>query len=256
MDIRRAILRRIGAALVAVPVIGAAGCALADTHSQPGYSAQRIQMVREVAVHALLAAEDTGIAEFDPRIMEAIGDTPRHEFVPEKLRDLAYVDTPLPIGQGQSIAQPFLVALMTQLVQVGENDLVFETGTGAGYHAAVLSRLARRVISVEVVAPLALRASATLKRLNYDNVTVIASDGYYGAPAHAPFDAIIVKEAVDHLPPPLLAQLKRGGRMVIPIGPRNGPQFLTLVEKNAAGGIRKRRILAVRFTPLQGGQRI
>lgn len=239
--------------------VGFLTVAIAAPTSAPGapdYEAQRIQMVREVAAHAELAAAETGVPEIDPRIMEAIGATPRHEFVPEELRDFAYADTPLPVGQGQSIAQPYLVALMTHLVRVGAQDSVFETGTGAGYHAAVLSRLARRVVSVDVVAPLALRAQATLRRLGYDNVAVLARDGYYGAPSHAPFDVIIVKEAIDHIPPPLLAQLKPGGRMVIPLGPRRGPQALTLVEKTADGKLHERRILMVRFTPLQGGERI
>jgi protein-L-isoaspartate(D-aspartate) O-methyltransferase len=163
---------------------------------------------------------------------------------------------PLPIGQGQNIAQPYLVALMTHLARVEPGDLVFETGTGAGYHAAVLSLLAGKVVSVEVVAPLALRAAAKLKALGYDNIEVVASDGYYGAPAKGPFDAMIVKEAIDHLPPPLVAQLKPGGRLVLPLGPLDGPQYLTVIEKLPDGRTRATRIMPVRFTPLQGGERI
>jgi protein-L-isoaspartate(D-aspartate) O-methyltransferase len=188
--------------------------------------------------------------------MAAMGTVPRHEFVPVELRHLAYLDTPLPLGQEQNIAQPYLVALMTHLARVDARDIVFETGTGAGYHAAVLSMLAARVVSVEVVSPLALRASATLKALDYDNVEVIASDGYYGAPGKGPFDAMIVKEALDHVPPPLLAQLKRGGRLVLPLGPPQGPQFLTVIEKLPDGRTRSTRILPVSFSPLQGGERI
>ncbi|MDH3231720.1 MAG: protein-L-isoaspartate(D-aspartate) O-methyltransferase [Alphaproteobacteria bacterium] len=218
--------------------------------------AERIGMVRTIGAHAAIAADETGVAEIDPRVMEVMGQVPRHLFVPDELAAFAYADMPLPVSQEQSIAQPYLVALMTHLARVAPDDIVFETGTGAGYHAAVLSKLARRVVSVEVVAPLALAASARLKRHGYDNVEVIASDGYYGAPRHAPFDAIIVKEAVDHVPPVLLRQLKPGGRMVVPLGPRDGPQYLTVIEKTADGGTRSTRILPVRFTPLQGGERI
>lgn len=213
-------------------------------------------MVRTIGAHAALSAGETGVAEIDARIMEVMGAVPRHRFVPDTLAEFAYADMPLPVSHEQSIAQPYLVALMTHLARIAPDDNIFETGTGAGYHAAVLSNLARRVVSVEVLAPLALEASARLKRLGYDNVEVIASDGYYGAPRHAPFDAMIIKEAVDHVPPVLLRQLKPGGRMVLPLGPRDGPQYLTVIEKSADGGTRGTRILPVRFTPLQGGERI
>jgi protein-L-isoaspartate(D-aspartate) O-methyltransferase len=218
--------------------------------------AERIEMVRTIGAHAAIAADETGVAEIDPRILEVMGAVPRHRFVPDALVDFAYADMPLPVSQEQSIAQPYLVALMTHLARIAPDDIVFETGTGAGYHAAVLSKLARRVVSVEVVAPLALEASARLKRLGYDNIEVLASDGYYGAPRKAPFDAMIIKEAVDHVPPVLLRQLKPGGRMVLPLGPRDGPQYLTVIEKTAHGETRSARILPVRFTPLQGGERI
>lgn len=218
--------------------------------------AERIEMVRVVARHAQIAAVETGVPEIDPKIMEALGRVPRHEFVPPRLADFAYADTPLPVGHDQNIAQPYLVALMTHLAQVEPGDVVFETGTGAGYHAAILSLLANRVVSVEVVAPLALKASRDLKRLGYANVEVIGSDGYYGAPRHAPFDAMIVKEAVDHVPPRLTAQLRPGGRLVLPLGPREGPQYLTVIEKTKDGGTRAERILPVKFSPLQGGERI
>lgn len=234
----------------------AAFAAAAQTGEAPGYAEQRIAMVRQIVAQVKETAPITGVAEIDPQVLEVMGEVPRHEFVPEPLRMFAYVDTPLPVGQDQSLAMPYLVALMTHLADIGPDDTVFETGTGAGYHAAVLSRLARRVVSVEVVAPLALKAADLLKRLGHDNVTVTAADGYYGAPADAPFDAMIVKEAVDHVPPPLLAQLKPGGRMVVPLGPRRGPQMLTVIEKDGDGGTSRRGVLEVRFTPLQGGERI
>ncbi len=242
----------------ALSVLGAVGSAAPVLPAEDGFgfAARRIEMVRNIALHASISARETGVSEIDPRIMEVLSRVPRHEFVPEQLRELAYLDTPLPVGEGQSIAMPYLVALMTHLAAVGPGDVVFETGTGAGYHAAVLAELADRVVSVEVVAPLALVASHTLKRLGYDNVAVIAADGYYGAPADAPFDAMIIKEALDHVPPPLLAQLKPGGRMVVPLGPRRGPQILTVVEKGANGDVQRRGVLEVRFTPLQGGERI
>jgi protein-L-isoaspartate(D-aspartate) O-methyltransferase len=172
------------------------------------------------------------------------------------LRPYAYTPQPLPVTPEQNIAAPLLIAVMTHLAEVQPDDIVFETGTGAGYHAAVLSRLAAHVYSVEVIEPLADRAVRLLKDLGYDNVDVLADDGYYGWSAHAPYDAIIVKEAIDHLPQPLLNQLKRGGRMVIPLGPADGPQYLTLVQKDETGRLRQERIMPVRFSPLQGGERL
>lgn len=249
------ILCRICAILLLLPW-GAASAARAQPAEQPDYGPQRLAMVRAIQFHAELAASETGVAEIAPRILDVMAEVPRHEFVPEALRGYAYADTPLPVAEGQNLAMPYLVALMTHVAEIGPGDTVFETGTGAGYHAAVLSRLARRVVSVEVLAPLALQAADTLKRLGYDNVEVIAADGYYGAPRHAPFDVVIVKEAVDHVPPALLAQLNPGGRMVLPLGPRRGPQTLTVVRKDAEGRISRRGILEVRFTPLQGGERI
>jgi len=243
------------ASLIAVN-LAAAGEMAGSPADDKSRSAERIEMLRTISAHAAISAGETGVAEIDPRIMEVMGTVPRHLFVPEALADLAYADTPLPVSPEQSIAQPFLVALMTHLVRISPEDIVFETGTGAGYHAAVLSGLARRVISVEVLAPLALEAAARLKRLGYDNVEVIAADGYYGAPRYAPFDAMIIKEAVDHVPPVLLRQLKPGGRMVLPLGPRDGPQYLTVIEKTREGGVNSMRTLPVRFTPLQGGERI
>ena len=182
-------------------------------------------------------------------------EVPRHAFVPEALRAYAYGDHPLPVGHEQNIAAPFLAALMTHLAEVEAGDAVFETGTDVGYQAALLSNLGAEVYSVEVVAPLADQAARLLKELGYDHVYVLESDGYYGWPAHAPFDAIIVKEAIDHVPPPLLGQLKRGGRLVMPLGPSGGPQYLTVVTKGVDGKVSERHIMPVRFSPLQGGER-
>ncbi len=222
----------------------------------PDYKAMRIELIRTIARHVRETRKETGIDAIDPRVLEAMAAVPRHEFVPEPLKPFAYIDIPLPVGHGQNISQPFLIALMTHLAQVDKDDIVFETGTGAGYQAAILSRLAKRVYSVEVVEPLAKAAAARLRRLGYDNVEVRHADGYYGWRAHAPYDAILVKEAVHHIPPPLLNQLRPGGRMIVPVGPLDGVQMLTLVEKDETGRLREKPLIEVKFTPLQGGERI
>jgi len=219
------------------------------------FDAQRAEMVRQIELETMMISGETGIAELDRRVLEAMGEVPRHAFVPEALRDYAYAPHPLPVTRDQNIAAPLLVALMTHLVAPGADDVVFETGTGAGYHAAVLSLLAAKVYSVEVEEPLADRAARILKDLGYDNVAVQAGDGYFGWPEKGPFDAMVIKEAIDHVPPPLLQQLKPGGRMVIPLGPARGPQYLTLVTRDQGGQLHQRRVLPVRFSPLQGGER-
>ena len=216
----------------------------------------RQQMVDLVELEASSLAYETGIATIDPRVLGAMREVPRHLFVPEVLRPYAYSLQPLPVARDQNIAAPLLIALMTHLAGVQPGDEVFETGTGAGYHAAVLSRLAAHVYSVEVIEPLADQAARVLKDLGYGNVEVQAGDGYYGWSAHAPYDVIMVKEAIDHLPQPLVNQLKRGGRLVIPLGPAGGPQYLTLVRKDQDGRLHQARIMPVHFSPLQGGERL
>ncbi len=222
---------------------------------EPDYASLRNDMVRIVEIGAAITGEDTGVKRLDSRVLEAMREVPRHLFVPEVFRPYAYGDHPLPLGFDQNLASPFLVALMTHLAELKSDDVVFETGTGAGYHAAVLARLTAKVYSVEVIAPLADRAVATLNRLGVTNAHARRGDGYYGWDAHAPFDAIIVKEAVDHVPLPLLNQLKPGGRMVIPLGSAEGGQYLTVVRKQADGTTHKTRVLPVLFSPLQGGER-
>ena len=217
---------------------------------------QREQMVRLVQLETLMISSQTGVTELDPRVLAALRQVPREAFVPEPLRPYAYEPHPLPLGHEQNLAAPLLVALMTHLVAPKPGDVVFETGTGAGYHAAVLSLLATAVYSVEVVEPLADQAARVLKDQGYDNVFVQASDGYYGWPEKAPFDVMVIKEAIDHVPPPLLQQLKRGGRMVIPLGPERGMQTLTLVTKDEDGKVRQQGIMPVRFSPFQGGERL
>jgi protein-L-isoaspartate(D-aspartate) O-methyltransferase len=226
-----------------------------SARAQANDTAARHEMVRIVELQALMLGAETGIAGIDPRVLDAMREVPRHAFVPQALRAYAYGDHPLPVSPDQNIAAPLLIALMTHVVALQPDDVVYETGTGAGYHAAVLSRLVREVYSVDVDELLADRAARLLKELHYDNVFVEANDGYYGWAAHAPFDAIVVKEAIDHVPPPLLGQLKRGGRMVIPLGPAGGPQYLTVITKGDNGKVSEQRIMPVRFSPLQGGER-
>jgi protein-L-isoaspartate(D-aspartate) O-methyltransferase len=218
--------------------------------------AARQEMVDMVEREVAAFAGQTGIATIDPRVLDAMREVPRHAFVAEVLRPYAYRLQPLPITPEQNLAAPMLIALMTHLVAVQPGDIVFETGTDSGYQAAVLSKLAAHVYSVEVIEPLADYAARLLKELGYSNVDVLAADGYYGWSDHAPYDAIVIKEAIDHVPQPLLNQLKRGGRLVIPLGPADGPQYLTLVRKDEAGKLHQERIMPVRFSPLQGGERL
>jgi protein-L-isoaspartate(D-aspartate) O-methyltransferase len=186
----------------------------------------------------------------NPRVLAAMGMVPRHEFVPAEDRPAAYEDHPLPIGYGQTISQPFVVAFMTEQLNPQPTDRVLEVGTGSGYQAAVLSGLVAEVYTMEIVEPLAKRAEATFKRLGYRNVKVKAGDGYQGWPQAAPFDAIIVTCAPERVPPPLVDQLKEGGRMIIPVG---GPpqQHLYRLRKHGHDA-RPEAVLAVRFVPMTG----
>jgi protein-L-isoaspartate(D-aspartate) O-methyltransferase len=186
----------------------------------------------------------------DPRVLAAMRETPRHLFAPPDLQAEAYTDSPLPISHGQTISQPYIVALMTELARPAPSDRALEVGTGSGYQAAVLSRLVSHVYSIEIVEELAQSAQRRLKTLGHHNVTVRSGDGYAGWPEHAPFDIILVTAAPDHVPAPLLAQLKPGGRLVIPVGPVSSIQELRLIEKDDAGRTRTTRVTPVRFVPL------
>ncbi len=207
------------------------------------YSSQRDVLVDRYIVGA-------GIK--DPFVIEAMRSVPRHEFVLKENLNLAYRDTALPIDAGQTISQPFVVAFMTEALELDAGDAVLEVGTGSGYQAAVLAEIVESVFSVEIIDQLAESARARLQRLGYDNVTVVAGDGYYGLPAHAPFDAIIVTAAAGHIPPPLLEQLSPHGRLIIPVGPVYSVQTLILVQKAADGSITTRQMLPVRFVPMTG----
>jgi protein-L-isoaspartate(D-aspartate) O-methyltransferase len=209
----------------------------------PDFGALRAAMVR-----SQLAAPGRDIT--NARVLTAMGAVPRHEFVPPRLRGEAYDDHPLPIGFEQTISQPYIVAFMTETLDPRPTDKVLEIGTGSGYQAAVLAGLVAEVYSIEIVEPLLVRARADLERLGFRNVQVRAGDGYAGWPEAAPFDAIIVTCAPDHVPEPLVAQLREGGRMVIPVGP-SGAQQLHLLEKRS-GAMVRRALLGVRFVPMTG----
>ena len=210
----------------------------------------RQQMLAEIVTEAALTVGNTGRAAFSDRVMRVIGSMPRHEFVPVELQPYAYLNRPLPIGYEKTVSQPFIVALMTDLLAPDAGDVVLEVGAGAGYQAAILAELARRVYTVDIIEELAQGAERRLKRLGYENVEIGVMNGYYGWPEHAPYDRIMVTAASDLIPPPLLAQLKPGGRMVIPTGIPD-KQTLTLVEKSATGGLSAREILPVRFSEME-----
>lgn len=192
-----------------------------------------------------LAARDI----VDPLVLEAMEDIPRHEFVPASLRAAAYEDQPLPIGQGQTISQPYIVAFMTQALELTAEDRVLEIGTGSGYQSAVLARLVEHLYTIEIIPSLGDSAGALLRRLGYDNVTLRIGDGYKGWPLEAPFDAIIVTAAPDHVPEALVQQLAEGGRMVVPVGDQN-QQLLRLTKRE--GDVHSESLLPVRFVPMTG----
>jgi protein-L-isoaspartate(D-aspartate) O-methyltransferase len=218
-----------------------AGDVVATASLQDEFTPERQRMVGDQ-----IAARDVR----DPRVLAAMRDVPRHLFVPPDLQRQAYQDRPLPIGYDQTISQPYIVALMTELVRPRPSDRALEVGTGSGYQAAVLSRLVSHVYTIEIVEPLARSAGQRLKTLGYANVTVRAGDGYAGWPENAPFDIIVVTAAPDHVPAPLLTQLKPGGRLVIPVGPVSAVQELQLIEKDNDGRIKTTRVTPVRFVPL------
>ena len=221
--------------------------------AQDEYADSRRAMIGEIVADVAMTSRYIGSDELDGRVMAAMESVPRHEFVPEEIRSYAYQNRPLPIGYGQTISQPYIVALMTDLLRPEPQHKVLEVGTGSGYQAAILAELVAEVFTIEIVQELGDRAGADLARLGYDNVEVRVDDGYYGWESEAPFDSILVAAAASHVPPPLIHQLKPGGRMVIPVGSRFLTQHLVLVEKDRDGAVRTRQILPVRFVPLTGG---
>jgi len=216
------------------------------------YRGQRQQLVAEIRDDVAETAKHLERDKLNPKVLKAIETVPRHEFVPEKQREFAYENRPLPIGHGQTISQPYIVAIMTDLLDLKADDHVLEIGTGSGYQAAILATLVNEVKTIEIIEPLGKTASARLDDLGFKNVEVRIGDGYYGWKEDAPFEAIIVTAAASHIPPPLIKQLKPGGRMIIPVGSRFMTQELLMVEKNVEGEVTTRQILPVIFVPLTG----
>lgn len=213
------------------------------------YDRERAAMIDTIRGYASAdpaLAEEKAIAD---NVLDAMAQTRRHLFVPEKYRTLAYSDRPLPIGNDQTISQPYIVALMTHLVRVPSGGTVLEIGTGSGYQAAILSRIAGKVCTIEIIRPLGERARETLRKLGYENVDVRIGDGYEGWPECGPFDAVVVTAALGHVPPKLIEQLKTGGRLVMPVGAPGATQRLTVVEKTTEGETATREMGRVRFVP-------
>lgn len=215
----------------------------------------RQHMVLEIAAQTVLAGERIGKYNLDARVMEVMGKVPRHEFVPVEIQPYAYLNRPLPIGFDKTISQPFIVALMTDMLEIRKEDVVLEIGTGLGYQAAVLAELAHKVYSVEIIEALAQQAAKRLSRAGYTNVEIKVANGSKGLPEHAPYDKVMVTAAPDLIPPALINQLKPGGRMMIPAGLSDNQQLI-LVEKNASGRLSTREILPVRFSQLEGAESI
>jgi protein-L-isoaspartate(D-aspartate) O-methyltransferase len=225
-----------------------AGAAMPAPAAEDPYAQPRERMVADVRA---MASAVGGKSEISEAVLAALGRVPRHLFVPDELRGGAYANRPLPIGQGQTISQPYIVALMTELVRAGPGSKILEVGTGSGYQAAVLGELGAEIYTVEIVPELGRNAASLLTRLGYGAVRTRIGDGYLGWPEAAPFDGILVTAAPDHVPPPLTQQLKPGGRMVIPVGP-GGAQNLMLMIKRADGTIETQEIIPVAFVPLTG----
>jgi len=212
---------------------------------------QRRQLLAVIRANAARIAAEVGKTTLDERVLGVMAKVPRHEFVPVEVQQYAYLNTPVPIGFDKTISQPLMVAVMTDLLQLKPDDVVLEIGTGLGYQAAVLARLADRVYSVEIIDELAQRAVQRLKQHGYANVEVRVGNGYFGWPEHAPFDKVIVTAAPDLIPPPLINQLKAGGRMVIPVGLPEAQQ-LVVAEKDLNGRVTTTETMPVRFSVLEG----
>lgn len=209
-------------------------------------------MLRDIDMEVELTRHYIGKDAFDSRVMQAMKQVPRHEFLPEDLRYMAYDNGPVPIGSGQTISQPYIVALMTDLLETKPTDVILEIGTGSGYQAAILSQLVTQVYSMEIIEGLARDAAKRLKNLGYHNIEVSNDNGYHGWPEHAPYDGIIVTAAAPHIPPALTDQLRVGAHLVIPLGSPYGYQELLVLKKNTKHELESRTVLGVRFVPLTG----
>jgi len=224
----------------------------ADTVIGQKMAIARQQMIKEIEWDVYQTSSYIGRDQLNAEVMQVMGQVPRHEFVPESEQWAAYDNRPLPIGYGQTISQPYIVALMTDLLAVAKDAKVLEVGSGSGYQAAILSLLVKEVHSIEIIPELAQQCRKRLARLGYSNITIHQGDGYYGLENEGPFDAIVVTAAASYIPPPLVKQVKPGGRMVIPVGTPFAVQHLMLLKKNDQGIISMRQVLPVRFVPLTG----
>jgi protein-L-isoaspartate(D-aspartate) O-methyltransferase len=233
--------------IVAFLILGRADAGQED---EKRFALARAALIKEIEADVVATSSYIGADRLDPAVMKAMGTVKRHRFVPEKFINRAYDNNPLPIGYGQTISQPYIVALMSNLLALNPGDHVLEVGTGSGYQAAVLAEMGMIVYSIEIIRPLAETAKQRLRAEGYDKVQVNVGDGYFGWEEHGLFDGIIVTAAADHIPPPLLSQLKNGGRMVIPVGGRFSVQQLIWVTKGEDGTLSTRQILPVRFVPL------
>ena len=227
-------------------------CVCQPLFAADGYELERQAMIKKIELSVSQTRHYLDKSQFNEQVMEAMASVPRHEFVPADQLENAYENRPLPIGHGQTISQPYIVALMTDLIETRSDFKVLEVGTGSAYQAAVLAKLVDEVYSIEIISPLGEAAAKRLSRLGYDNVHTRIGDGYYGWPEEGPFDAIVVTAASSHVPPPLIKQLKQGGRMVIPVGSRFMTQQLLFVEKDSEGKVFTRQVMPVRFVPLTG----
>jgi protein-L-isoaspartate(D-aspartate) O-methyltransferase len=225
-----------------------------ETQAQD-YAAQRLRMVEEVDAMYAETRSETGLAAMSPAVRAALSRVERHRLVPPAQVGAAYRNHPLPIGAGQTISQPYIVALSTDLLNPRAGDVMLEVGTGSGYQAAVLAQIARQVYSIELIESLGTTAAARLAEMGYRNIDVRIGDGYAGWPEKAPFDGIVVTAAAPQVPPALLEQLRPGGRMVIPVGASGEIQYLKLLVKRADGGYDEKRVLPVRFVPLVPGKK-
>jgi len=225
---------------------------LAAIGKEDGFRQERLALVEVIQADVRRTSSHLDRESLDERVLDAMREVPRHLFVPMDAQAQAYENRPLAIGHGQTISQPYIVAIMTDLLKPKANHRVLEVGTGSGYQAAVMAKLTREVFSMEIVEPLGVQADQLLRQQGYDNVKVRVGDGYYGWEEHAPFDAIIVTAAANHVPPPLVKQLKPGGRMIIPVGSAFMVQQLVLIEKGMDGAVTLKQILPVRFVPLTG----
>ena len=216
------------------------------------YSSALEKLIQEIEIDVKRTSQHLNKSKLDSRVMDAMRSVPRHEFVPINSRNRSYENRPLPIGHGQTISQPYIVAIMTDLISVDKESIVLEVGTGSGYQAAILAEIVKEVYTIEIIEPLGNSAKKRLSELGYANVHVRLADGYYGWQEKGPFDAIVVTAAASHIPPPLIRQLKPGGTMIIPVGGQFMVQHLVMVEKDTDGSTKIRQLLPVRFVPLTG----